>query len=52
VTEVDALATFDFAAFFAAVADMALTMRLTQWLARPAAEFIHPANSHHRPELL
>jgi hypothetical protein len=36
----------------ARVADMALTMRVTQWLGRPAAEFIHPANSRHRAELL
>lgn len=27
----------------ARIADMDLTMRLTQWLARPAAEFIHAA---------
>jgi hypothetical protein len=36
----------------ARMADMALTMRLTQWLGRPAAEFIHPASSRHRAELL
>jgi hypothetical protein len=36
----------------ARMADMALTMRLTQWLGRPAADFIHPASSQHRPELL
>jgi hypothetical protein len=34
------------------MADMALTMRVTQWLRRPAAEFIHPASSQHRAELL
>jgi hypothetical protein len=27
----------------ARLADMELTMRLTQWLGRPAAEFVHPA---------
>ena len=27
----------------ARLADMALVMRTTQWLARPAADFIHPA---------
>jgi hypothetical protein len=27
----------------ARLADMDLTMRLTQWLSRPAAEFVHPA---------
>jgi hypothetical protein len=27
----------------ARMADMALTMRVTQWLGKPAAEFIHPA---------
>ena len=27
----------------ARLADMALVMRITQWLARPAADFIHPA---------
>jgi hypothetical protein len=27
----------------ARVADMDLTMRVTQWLAKPAAEFIHAA---------
>jgi transcriptional regulator with XRE-family HTH domain len=36
----------------ARMADMALTMRVTQWLRRPAAEFIHPASSRHRAELL
>jgi transcriptional regulator with XRE-family HTH domain len=36
----------------ARMADMALTMRLTQWLRRPAAEFIHAASAGHRPELL
>ena len=36
----------------ARMADMALTMRLTQWLHRPAADFIHPASSGHRPDLL
>jgi hypothetical protein len=36
----------------ARMADMALTMRVTQWLGRPAAEFIHPASSRHRAELL
>ena len=85
MTDVDALATFDFAAFFAALneerqrqglawaglaeqvgctpsrltnlrtarmADLALTMRVTQWLSKPAAEFIHPASIRHRAELL
>jgi hypothetical protein len=33
-------------------ADMALTMRVTQWLRKPAAEFIHSASSRHRAELL
>jgi hypothetical protein len=28
----------------ARLADMELTMRLTQWLGRPAAEFVHPAS--------
>jgi hypothetical protein len=32
-------------------AHMALTMRVTQWLRKPAAEFIHPASSQHRAEL-
>jgi hypothetical protein len=36
----------------ARMADMALTMRVTQWLRKPAAEFIHPAGIRHRPELL
>jgi len=36
----------------ARMADMALTMRVTQWLRRPAVEFIHPASSQHRAELL
>jgi hypothetical protein len=36
----------------ARMADMALTMRVTQWLRRPAAEFIHPASIRHRAELL
>ena len=36
----------------ARMADMALTMRLTQWLGRPAADFIHPASSRHRADLL
>jgi transcriptional regulator with XRE-family HTH domain len=36
----------------ARMADMALTMRVTQWLRRPAAAFIHPAGSRHRAELL
>ena len=36
----------------ARMADMALAMRLTQWLRRPAADFIHPASSRHRAELL
>lgn len=27
----------------ARLADMNLTMRITQWLARPAADFVHPA---------
>jgi len=34
------------------MADMALAMRLTQWLRRPAADFIHPASSRYRAELL
>jgi hypothetical protein len=36
----------------ARMADMALTMRVTQWLRRPATDFIHPASSRHRAELL
>jgi hypothetical protein len=36
----------------ARMADMALVMRVTQWLRRPAAEFIHPASSRHRADLL
>jgi hypothetical protein len=36
----------------ARLADMALTMRVTQWLRRPAADFIHPASIGHRAELL
>jgi hypothetical protein len=36
----------------ARMADMALTMRVTQWLRRPAAEFIHPAGGRHGAELL
>jgi len=36
----------------ARMADMALVMRVTQWLRRPAAEFIHPASSQHRAELI
>jgi hypothetical protein len=36
----------------ARMADLALTMRVTQWLRKPAAEFIHPASSRHRAELL
>lgn len=36
----------------ARMADMALTMRVTQWLRRPAADFIHPASLGHRAELL
>ncbi len=28
----------------ARLADLALTMRITQWLGKPAAEFIHPAD--------
>jgi hypothetical protein len=36
----------------ARMADMALTMRVTQWLRKPAAEFIQPASSRHRAELL
>ena len=36
----------------ARMADTALVMRVTQWLRRPAAEFIHPASSQHRAELL
>jgi len=33
-------------------ADLALTMRVTQWLGRPAAAFIYPASSQQRAELL
>jgi hypothetical protein len=36
----------------ARMADMALSMRVTQWLRRPAAEFIHSASSQRRAELL
>jgi hypothetical protein len=36
----------------ARMADMELVMRVTQWLRRPAAEFIHPASSRHRADLL
>ncbi|WP_028050498.1 hypothetical protein [Cellulomonas sp. URHD0024] len=36
----------------ARMADMALTMRVTQWLRRPAAEFVHPASSRQRADLL
>lgn len=36
----------------ARMTDMALAMRVTQWLRRPAAAFIHPASSLHRAELL
>lgn len=36
----------------ARMADMALTMRVTQWLGKPAAEFIHPASTRQRAELL
>jgi hypothetical protein len=36
----------------ARMADMALVMRVTQWLGRPAADFIHPASSGHRANLL
>ncbi len=36
----------------ARMADMALVMRVTQWLRRPAAEFIHPASIRHRGDLL
>jgi hypothetical protein len=36
----------------ARMADLALTMRVTQWLRRPAAEFIHAAGSRHRADLL
>lgn len=36
----------------ARMADMALVIRVTQWLRRPAAEFIHPASSRHRADLL
>ena len=36
----------------ARMADMALTMRVTQWLGRPAADFIHPASIRHRADLL
>lgn len=36
----------------ARMADMALTIRVTQWLRRPAAEFIHPASSRYRADLL
>ena len=36
----------------ARMADMALVMRVTQWLRRPAAEFVHPASSRDRADLL
>jgi hypothetical protein len=36
----------------ARMADLALTMRVTQWLRRPAADFIHAASSRHRADLL
>lgn len=36
----------------ARMTDMALAMRVTQWLRRPAAAFVHPASSQHRAELL
>jgi hypothetical protein len=36
----------------ARMTDMALAMRATQWLRRPAAAFIHPASNRHRAELL
>ncbi len=36
----------------ARMTDMALAMRVTQWLGRPAAEFIHPASRRQRPDLL
>ena len=36
----------------ARMADLGLTMRVTQWLRKPAAEFIHPASIRHRAELL
>ncbi|MBO0835392.1 MAG: hypothetical protein J2P28_07720 [Actinobacteria bacterium] len=36
----------------ARMADMALTMRVTQWLRRPATEFIHPASGRDRADLL
>lgn len=36
----------------ARMADLALTMRVTQWLRRPAAEFIHAASSRRRVDLL
>jgi hypothetical protein len=36
----------------ARMADMALAIRATQWLRKPAAEFIHPAGTNHRVDLL
>ncbi len=36
----------------ARLTDMSLAMRVTQWLRRPAADFIHPASVRHRAELL
>lgn len=36
----------------ARMADLALTMRVTQWLGRPASEFIHAASARCRPDLL
>ena len=36
----------------ARMADLALTRRVTQWLGRPAAEFIHAASTRHRTGLL
>ena len=36
----------------ARMADMALAMRMTQRLRKPAAAFIHSASSRHRAELL
>jgi hypothetical protein len=36
----------------ARMTDMALAMRVAQWLRRPAADFIHPASIRRRAELL
>lgn len=36
----------------ARMTDMALAMRVTQWLRKPAADFIHPAGRNSRADLL